>query len=302
MVDIVRHEHHRHLWHILIKVVHVLYLHGVKESVRLSEIRRAAEPIRWRQHRRRLLQSSERRASTDVWGARDGIAIREARLPIIRGRCARERRWGTRAGGVGSGHGRCRTGPGPGPVRSRNSTRDRRRSARSRAVWPGTRVRHGVGRRGPGARQDGLLGVTARCTTVKRRGGTLVRVWARPDRWMVGGRISRGRRISGICCRCDGRWRCDRALIRRGWLTTDGISKRSLGIGASSPIGEIATLPTPEVNAIHAPLEITHGVRVRSIRATHRTGDGWDAAGVITAERPFASAFTLPLLFFLNAL
>ena len=45
MVDIMRYKHLRHPWQILIEVVHVLDLHSVEESVRLSQIGGTTEPI-----------------------------------------------------------------------------------------------------------------------------------------------------------------------------------------------------------------------------------------------------------------
>jgi hypothetical protein len=78
MVYIMRHKHHRHLWHIIIKVVHILDLHGVKERVRLRQVGGAAEPIRRRQQR--LIGSTKKCASADVRGTWHTV---EARLAGI---------------------------------------------------------------------------------------------------------------------------------------------------------------------------------------------------------------------------
>jgi len=51
-----RDEHLGHPWHIFVKVIHILDLHDLEESVRLREVRGAAEPVRWGEHRRGLIR------------------------------------------------------------------------------------------------------------------------------------------------------------------------------------------------------------------------------------------------------
>ena len=65
-----RHEDLWHPWHVLVKIVHVLDLHGIEERVRLREIRGTTEAIGWREHRRWLLYPTEHRATANVGGPR----------------------------------------------------------------------------------------------------------------------------------------------------------------------------------------------------------------------------------------
>src|SRR6266702_5148816 len=105
---------------------------------------------------------------------------------------------------------------------------------------------------------------------VVRRGSALVWIRrARPSGRIRGDAIPCGWCIARICCYRDGRWRGDGGLVRRRlWLTGNG----GFGVGAPSSIGILAhgALSGPaKVDAVHAPLEVVHGVRIRTIRATY---------------------------------
>jgi len=95
MVNIMWHEDLWHPRHVLVKVIHVLNLHGIEERVRLREIRGTTEAIGWREHRRCLLCPTEHPHTANAGGTRGhSTSVLVARLPVWR-RGSRQRRRST---------------------------------------------------------------------------------------------------------------------------------------------------------------------------------------------------------------